>query len=651
MKVSLLINKVIFFCFFIFFIIEIISSDINSRSKLGEADLNNLVNDIGDKISSSFREINENELFKILIGLFNKNVEMVETSSPIHCSNQNLQLVNGSIDRLVVDESKSVDVFERRNDKSSSLNSKGSYNNRKNNFEPSLESTAKDDGMQDIILMNNKLKDAMNVSRVALEKAKSFITPSNSSTTSSSLVENNLSKTLNKTSSHDKDGTVLSHNVLNRVMIPKNTRRRPSVSNDLINNDSLHQSFIIANELDNFNKSNPQSNRVHRGSVTKASGLGKSYLIELASNPGIKIRHIVKDDYNISEVNFSSNHENVEDPLELEKEIQLANAMIVRTKEKSSKDGAWNVSRGKIENEETWSSGVNYNTTVGYNLNEINSKFSKALNASTSGNNSKGVNMELKANVSSKYLSSKTNLEVYDPEILNVNNKFLGVGTSRDLSENSVKLKSIDFNLSSLQTKLDNFNSKSISMMTDDSTFTDDHIHFRRFSIPEFTIAHDSQNDYYKSTNEEITKIKPKYKYIEDVVKFLFSSKEGYLYKKGSGVGPFGRRNWKQRYFVLRHYTLQYFDNEASYLNGLNAKAEIDIRNLVEFLYPGRLSPSKHKSVNAKFPFGLILSDDSHKTLMLSAEDESIRSSWLLCLLQCAKVINKYSLEISSFEG
>ncbi|EEY60198.1 uncharacterized protein PITG_12526 [Phytophthora infestans T30-4] len=42
----------------------------------------------------------------------------------------------------------------------------------------------------------------------------------------------------------------------------------------------------------------------------------------------------------------------------------------------------------------------------------------------------------------------------------------------------------------------------------------------------------------------------------------------GVLFKKGSGTGPFGRKNWKPRYFVLTPSRLQYFTFEDGELKG-----------------------------------------------------------------------------------
>ncbi|CAI5730709.1 unnamed protein product [Hyaloperonospora brassicae] len=42
----------------------------------------------------------------------------------------------------------------------------------------------------------------------------------------------------------------------------------------------------------------------------------------------------------------------------------------------------------------------------------------------------------------------------------------------------------------------------------------------------------------------------------------------GVLFKKGSGAGPFGRRNWKPRYFVLTTARLQYYTFEDGELKG-----------------------------------------------------------------------------------
>ncbi|CAI5731102.1 unnamed protein product [Peronospora destructor] len=42
----------------------------------------------------------------------------------------------------------------------------------------------------------------------------------------------------------------------------------------------------------------------------------------------------------------------------------------------------------------------------------------------------------------------------------------------------------------------------------------------------------------------------------------------GVLFKKGSGAGPFGRRNWKPRYFVLTPSRLQYFTFEDGECKG-----------------------------------------------------------------------------------
>uniref|UniRef100_K3XC01 PH domain-containing protein n=1 Tax=Globisporangium ultimum (strain ATCC 200006 / CBS 805.95 / DAOM BR144) TaxID=431595 RepID=K3XC01_GLOUD len=57
----------------------------------------------------------------------------------------------------------------------------------------------------------------------------------------------------------------------------------------------------------------------------------------------------------------------------------------------------------------------------------------------------------------------------------------------------------------------------------------------------------------------------------------------GVLFKKGSGMGPFGRKNWKPRYFVLTPSKLKYFTFEDGDLKG-----EVDLSgcddNMIEVM-------------------------------------------------------------------
>ncbi len=49
----------------------------------------------------------------------------------------------------------------------------------------------------------------------------------------------------------------------------------------------------------------------------------------------------------------------------------------------------------------------------------------------------------------------------------------------------------------------------------------------------------------------------------------IFPSYRGYLRKKGGGTSIFGRRSWKERFFVFSRGVLSYFDTASDHEKGL----------------------------------------------------------------------------------
>lgn len=115
----------------------------------------------------------------------------------------------------------------------------------------------------------------------------------------------------------------------------------------------------------------------------------------------------------------------------------------------------------------------------------------------------------------------------------------------------------------------------------------------------------------------------------------------GVLFKKGSGIDyPFGRRNWKTRYFVLTPSTLKYYSYEGGAWKG-----EVDLgakdRKTKELLTTIEVMPgdSKKTGTSASTIWRIAI-NSSDRRLLLSASSELEMNRWVE-QLQCALEISR----------
>lgn len=94
---------------------------------------------------------------------------------------------------------------------------------------------------------------------------------------------------------------------------------------------------------------------------------------------------------------------------------------------------------------------------------------------------------------------------------------------------------------------------------------------------------------------------------------------EGFLYKKGRGDSAFGRRNWKQRWFVLDGQYLTYFE-------GFDTKTNKPVNKKGTFLLKGvDVKVTDHRERKHSFA---ITNDDS-SPMFLQADNETLCKLWM----------------------
>lgn len=97
----------------------------------------------------------------------------------------------------------------------------------------------------------------------------------------------------------------------------------------------------------------------------------------------------------------------------------------------------------------------------------------------------------------------------------------------------------------------------------------------------------------------------------------------GVLFKKGSGAGPFGRRNWKPRYFVLTASKLQYYTFEDGDLKG-----EVDLRGCDENVLEVMPADSMKTGSSASTIWRVAINTPSRR-LLVAAGTEMEMNDWV----------------------
>lgn len=96
----------------------------------------------------------------------------------------------------------------------------------------------------------------------------------------------------------------------------------------------------------------------------------------------------------------------------------------------------------------------------------------------------------------------------------------------------------------------------------------------------------------------------------------------GVLFKKGSGDGPFGRKNWKPRYFILTPSHLKYYTCE----NG-DLKGELDLTGCVESSLETMPSDSMKTGTSSSSIWRLAVNTE-HRRLLMAANSEIEMNDW-----------------------
>ena len=94
---------------------------------------------------------------------------------------------------------------------------------------------------------------------------------------------------------------------------------------------------------------------------------------------------------------------------------------------------------------------------------------------------------------------------------------------------------------------------------------------------------------------------------------------EGFLFKKGRGDSIFGRHNWKQRWFVLEHGILNYYDSyNAKTLTPGTLKGTVDVNQAV-------VQEIEHSEKSNVFQITPL----EGKAITLHSETEEVKQVWL----------------------
>ena len=97
---------------------------------------------------------------------------------------------------------------------------------------------------------------------------------------------------------------------------------------------------------------------------------------------------------------------------------------------------------------------------------------------------------------------------------------------------------------------------------------------------------------------------------------------EGFLYKKGTGDGTFGRKSWKKRWFVLEDGYLFYYENlDTKSDEAVSLKGKISIEGCL-------CDEVEHHTKKFAFKIGHE-SDATRKEMIVHADDEKSQKQWV----------------------
>ncbi|CCI50814.1 unnamed protein product [Albugo candida] len=115
--------------------------------------------------------------------------------------------------------------------------------------------------------------------------------------------------------------------------------------------------------------------------------------------------------------------------------------------------------------------------------------------------------------------------------------------------------------------------------------------------------------------------------------------RKGVLFKKGSGHGPFGRKNWKPRYFVLRPHTLSYYTFEDGELKG-----ELDISSCDETALEIMPADSMKTGSSASTIWRVAI-NAAERRLLVAASTEMEMNNWVDKFLLAFRINSGMSLD------
>ncbi|TYZ52938.1 hypothetical protein PybrP1_009173 [[Pythium] brassicae (nom. inval.)] len=116
----------------------------------------------------------------------------------------------------------------------------------------------------------------------------------------------------------------------------------------------------------------------------------------------------------------------------------------------------------------------------------------------------------------------------------------------------------------------------------------------------------------------------------------------GVLFKKGSGAGPFGRRNWKPRYFVLTPSRLRYYTFEDGDLKG-----EVDLSGCDEGMIEVMPMDSMKTGSSASTIWRIAVNAPERR-LLVAAGTEMEMNDWVDKLMMAFRVNHGQPMHLSS---